>query len=70
MAKQFYLGERTNPQLSKSYFVAYGQLTKKDAKSKGNCSYGGMYLTGFDDQEAYNAAIQAKKDAGFTVNVR
>lgn len=70
MAKKFYLGERHNPQLKKPYYVAYGQLTKKGAKAAENCVYGNMYLTPYDDQESYDTAVQAKKDDGYTVNVR
>ena len=38
--KLFYIGERSNPQFAKSYFMAYGKLTKKEALKKENCAYG------------------------------
>lgn len=51
--KKYYLGERINPQLSKSYWKKYGALNKAEAKKKEKCSYGSMYLSEFETEEAY-----------------
>ena len=69
--KQWYIGERQNPQFSKPYYVAYGQLSKKAAAEKENGSlYGSMDLTPYETEEAYNKALESLKSEGFTVNVR
>lgn len=65
---KFYIGERHNPQLSKPYYKAYGQLSVKDAKSKENCLYGSMYLTPYDTEEEYNKAIDKLKSEDFRVS--
>jgi hypothetical protein len=69
-ATTYYIGQRVNPQLKKSYYVAYGTLSKKDARSKENCSYGSMYLTDYPDKEAYEKQIEKLRSEGFTVNIR
>ena len=53
--KLFYIGERINPQFAKSYYIAYGQLTKKEALKKEDCIYGEIYLTGYNTKAEYNA---------------
>lgn len=65
--KNYYIGLRTNPQL-KSYYVAYGQLTKKDAKAKENCVYGSMSLTSYESENEYQAKIDELKENGFRVS--
>jgi hypothetical protein len=66
--KKYYLGTRRNPQLPKPYYVAYGQLTKKDAKSRENCLYGSMYLRPFDTKEEYENEILLKESMGYRVS--
>lgn len=66
--KFYYLGERHNPQLSKPYYIKFGQLTKKDAKDKGNTLYGSIDVISFDTEKKYNDFIQKKKEEGYTVN--
>lgn len=68
--KFYYIGERFNPQLSRSYFVAYGKLTKKEVKNIENCSYGSMYLTPYSTEAEYNAKIESLKSEGKSVNIR
>lgn len=68
--KLFYIGERENPQLKKSYFVAYGQLTKKEVKQKEDCLYGSMSLTPYETKESYENKISELKEKGFSVNMR
>ncbi len=63
----FYLGCRYNPQLSKSYYRKYGQLTKKDAKAKENTSYGGMSLKAFATEAEYQAEIDRLQKEGYSV---
>ena len=65
--KLFYIGERSNPQLAKSYFMAYGQLTKKEALKKENCAYGEIYLTSYNTKEEYVAAKEKLYNDGFRV---
>ena len=65
--KLFYIGEKSNPQFSKSYYVAYGQLTKKEALKRENCAYGKMYLTSYNTKEEYVAAKEKLYNDGFRV---
>ena len=65
--KLFYIGERSKQQFAKSYYVAYGQLTKKDALEKGKCVYGEMYLTSYNTKEEYVAAKEKLCNDGFRV---
>jgi hypothetical protein len=65
---KFYIGERSNPQFKKSYYVTYGQLTKKDAQKKEKCLYGSIFLTSYESEEDYNNAISKLKAEGFNVN--
>ena len=66
--KLFYIGCRYNPQFSKPYYKAYGQLSKADAKRKEDCAYGSMSLTGYDSKEAYEAQITNLKNEGYSVH--
>ena len=65
--KLFYIGERSNPQSAKSYYKAFGQLFKKEASAKENCAYGGMYLTSYNTEEEYTAALEKLTNDGFTI---
>jgi len=64
---KFYIGERHNIQLKQPYYKTYGQLTKKEAENKENCSYGNMYLTPYETEIEYNQAISTLKTNGFNV---
>lgn len=64
--KNFYIGERVNPQFKKSYFKAYGKLTKAEAKKKENCAYGSMYVTAYTEDE-YNAKLESLKSEGYSI---
>jgi hypothetical protein len=66
--KLFYIGERSNPQLRKPYYKAYGQLSKADAKRKENCLYGSMWLTAYETEEQYLAALEQIKESGKTIH--
>jgi hypothetical protein len=69
MAKKYYLGERINPQLSKPYYKAYGQLSKKEAaKKEKDQTYGSMTLTAFETKVGYETAIRLRKEEGFNVH--
>lgn len=63
----FYIGERSNPQLSRPYYVAMGKLTKKEAKARSNPVYGGMRLTGYSTEAEYTSALEALKEEGKTL---
>lgn len=66
--KKFYMGERHNPQFKQPYYVVYGQLTKKEAKAKGNCAYGSMNVLEYDTQADLDAAILQREFDGFRVS--
>jgi hypothetical protein len=65
---KFYLGKRDNPQLSKPYYVKYGQLSKKEVVKKENCLYGNMSLTAYDNETSYNNAIDSLEKEGFRIS--
>ncbi len=67
MAKQFYIKQRNNPQFDKPYYVAEGQLTKKDAKKKESSLYGNNYMTGYATEQEYKDAIEKLKADGYSV---
>lgn len=68
--KKFYIGKRHNPQLSKPYFVAFGQLTAKEAKGKEKSLYGSMSLSAFSSEQEYSAELKRIEGEGFRVNQR
>jgi len=67
MNKQFYIKERLNPQFNKPYYVAEGQLTKKEAKSKEATLYGSNYLLAYNTEQEYKNAIEKLRVDGFKV---
>ena len=67
--KLFYIGQRNNPQLSKPYYIAYGQLSKTDAKKFRDCLYGSIHLTSFDNVVDFENDIIRIKSEGFKVSV-
>ena len=69
-SKKWYLGARHNPQFKQPYYVAYGQLSVKDALDKEECVYGSMSLTGYDTEYEYKERQEFLKKEGFRVNVR
>ena len=64
---KFYIGERSNPQLKKPYYKAYGQLSKADVKRKEDSVYGSMTLTPYDTKAEYDAALVKLKEDGFRI---
>lgn len=54
--KKFYIKERHNPQLG-TYYVACGQMTKKEAKSYEDTRYGTNVMHGYDTAEEYEKAL-------------
>ncbi len=67
---KYYIGKRLNPQLSEAYYIAYGKMSKKDAKAVENCLYGSCYLTPYNTVEEYNAEIERLKNLGKRVTTR
>lgn len=63
----YYIGQRNNPQLTQPYYYAYGQLSRVQARAKGNTLYGSITVMPFPTLSAYNAAISALKAKGFRV---
>ena len=66
--KLFYIGKRVNPQFSKPYYVAYGQLTKEESHKMEDCCYGSMYLTSYNTENEYNESIDQLIKDGFRVS--
>jgi hypothetical protein len=66
--KLYYIGERSNPQFSKSYYVNYGFLSKAEATRKEKCSYGSMHLDAYETAEDAQLAINKLKDEGFRIH--
>lgn len=67
MPKLFYIKERINPQFKKPYYVAKGQLTKKEAKRLEETLYGYNYVLSFETKEEYIAKITELIKNGFSV---
>lgn len=67
MAKKFYIKERHNPQLG-VYYVAEGQLTKKEANKKESPLYGENYMLPYDTESEYKIAIADLKAKGERFN--
>ena len=70
MKKQsYYIGWRSNPQLPNGgYYKAFGQLSKTDAKrQEKNCLYGGMRMTAYTTEEAYQSALTEHAIAGYSI---
>jgi hypothetical protein len=63
----FSIGKRFNPQI-KTYYIAYGKLTKAEQKAKSNCAYGSILITTYKNEAEYNAAIEQLKSQGFKVS--
>ena len=66
--KLFYIGERINPQFKKSYFNAYGRMSKAAARRKEDCLYGSIITTGYNTEKEYLEKIESLKKDGFSVN--
>lgn len=66
MANKFYIKERHNPQIE-VYYVAKGQLTKKDAKKEEGSLYGFNIMKFYDTKEEYENAIEKLKSVGARV---
>jgi hypothetical protein len=64
---KFYIKERNNPQFSKPYYVAKGQMTKKASNRLIETVYGYNTLLSFDSEEEYLKAIDNLKETGFRV---
>lgn len=67
MAKKFYIGERVNPQLKHSYYIAYGQITKREAEDREDCRYGELWMTAYDTEADYLKAISDLRANGSRV---
>lgn len=65
--KKFFIGRRDNPQLSKPYFKAYGQLSQTSAKEKEKSAYGSMSLTSYNSEEEYQKALDKIKSDGYSI---
>jgi len=68
--QNWYIGKRINPQFDKPYYVAFGQLSKTEAKRKEKSVYGSMYLSEYNNLEEYENKIIELKLTGFRVNQR
>jgi hypothetical protein len=61
--KSYYIKVRINPQTG-TYYVAEGQLTKKDAKKRCNAIYGNNIMLEYATREAYEKAIESLQEKG------
>jgi hypothetical protein len=66
----YYIGTRHNPQFKEPYYVAYGKLTKKQAKEYESCLYGSMYLESYESEEKYRNAVCDLESQGKRVSKR
>lgn len=65
---KYYIKSRYNPHFIKPYYVACGQLTKKEADQKENNSVLGLnIMLSYDTQSEYLAKIEELELQGFTV---
>lgn len=71
-ALKYYIGEKSNPQFSKPYYVAYGTLTTHQAKMKENDPFHSqpVKVTAYDTQEDYTKRVEQLKSSGHTVYTR
>jgi len=63
----YWIKERHNPQFDGPYYVACGQLTKKDAKTKETSLYGYNNMLEFKTVEEYNQALKSLSEKGYRV---
>jgi hypothetical protein len=61
--KNFWIGERRNPQLG-TYYVLYGARSIKEAKSHEKTVYGTNIMHKYPTKAAYDHAIAILKDRG------
>lgn len=66
--KLYYIKERENPQLDKPYFVALGQLTKKDAAKHSKTLYGRNIIHSYTTEGQYSAKLNKIKADGFSLH--
>ena len=59
MNKLWYIKERHNPQLG-IYYIACGQMTKKEARKAERSLYGSNYMYSYSNEEDYNKAVISK----------
>ncbi len=64
---KFYIKERHNPQKKTPYYVAEGQLTKKNAMAKEKSVYGMNIMLVYENEEEYKKAISDLKHNGKNV---
>lgn len=65
--KKFYIKERCNSQFVKPYYVALGEISKKESKKSISTVYGNNYLLTFDNFKDYNDKIKDLENQGFIV---
>lgn len=68
MAKKFYIGKRVSPELKDTYFIAYGQITKKEAEWREDCIYGELRMTAYNTKSDYLKAIADLRSSGKRVS--
>ena len=66
MPKYFWIKERDNLQLG-TYFVAYGQISVKEAREKERSLYGFNYMHKFATNKEYEARIAELRAQGCEV---
>lgn len=64
-AKYWYIKERCNSQLSRPYYNALGNISKKEATKHENPIYGHNYLLRFNNESDYEKEISKLKEQGY-----
>jgi len=64
--KHFWIKERHNPQLG-VYYVAYGQLTKVEARKQEKPLYGDNVMHEFETQAAYDERLEELRKEGHKI---
>lgn len=65
--KKYYIKERNNPQIG-VYYIACGQLTAKEAKTKESSLYGFNFMHSFNTDKEYLAEINRLQNDGYSVH--
>ena len=63
MSKPYWIKERDNPQLG-VYYVAMGQMSKREAMRKERSLYGSNTMHSYETEQAYLAMLQKLRDSG------
>lgn len=66
--KSYWIKERNNPQLDKPYYMACGQLSKREAAKKEESLYGYNVMFEYRTLKEYSAALSKLERDGYAVH--